>query len=205
MDYAFIIQSFWIIIPAYVANASALLVGGKTPIDFGKTYNDGRRVLGDGKTWNGFITGGFIGITAGFAIAFVAPMINVILVENDLGFLTLSDFEGFPLMIPLIASITYGALLGDIIESFFKRRRGIARGRDWIPFDQIDFILGVLGFSLLISTFLYFSGALPYNWFFENLSISHILFLLVVTPFIHLFSNFIHRKAKSLSSSKQTI
>jgi CDP-2,3-bis-(O-geranylgeranyl)-sn-glycerol synthase len=196
MDYAFIIQSFWIIIPAYVANASALLVGGKTPIDFGKKYKDGKRILGDGKTWNGFITGGFIGITAGFAIATAAPYINQILNENNLSFLTLSNFEGFPFMIPIIASITYGALIGDIIESFFKRRKGIERGKDWIPFDQIDFILGVLGFSFIMSTILYFMGLLPYNWFFMNLSISHILFLLIITPFIHLFSNFVHKKTK---------
>ena len=205
MDYAFIIQSFWIIIPAYVANASALLVGGRTPIDFGKTYKDGKRILGDGKTWNGLITGGFIGVTAGFAIATAAPTINQILAENELGFLTVSNFEGFPYMIPLVASITYGALLGDIIESFFKRRRGISRGKNWMPFDQIDFILGVLCFCLIISTLLHISGALPYNWFFENLSFFHILFLLLNTPFIHLFSNFIHRKSKRKTSFKKTI
>lgn len=205
MDYAFIIQSFWIIIPAYVANASALLVGGRTPIDFGKTYKDGKRILGDGKTWNGLITGGFIGVTAGFAIATAAPYINQILADHELGFLTVSDFEGFPLMIPLVFSITYGALLGDIIESFFKRRRGIERGKDWIPFDQIDFILGVLCSALLMSTILFISGALPYNWFFENLGLSHILFLLFITPFIHLFSNFVHRKARRNTTPKQTI
>jgi CDP-2,3-bis-(O-geranylgeranyl)-sn-glycerol synthase len=205
MDYAFIIQSFWIIIPAYVANASALLVGGRTPIDFGKTYKDGRRILGDGKTWNGLITGGFIGVTAGFAIATAAPYINQILADNELGFLTVTNFEGFPYMIPLILSITYGALLGDIIESFFKRRRGIERGKDWIPFDQIDFILGVLGSSLLMSTILYLSGALPHNWFFENLGPAHIIFLLVITPFIHLFSNFVHRKTRTKITTKQTI
>ena len=205
MDFTFIIQAFWIIIPAYVANASALLIGGKTPIDFGKTYKDGKRILGDGKTWNGFITGGVIGVTAGFAIATAAPYINQILADNELGFLTISDFEGFPFMIPLILSITYGALLGDIIESFFKRRRGIDRGKDWIPFDQIDFILGVLGFLLLVSTILFLVGALPYNWFFENLGLTHILFLLIITPFIHLFSNFVHRKARAKASPKKSI
>jgi len=49
MVYEIILQALWIIVPAYVANASALLVGGGTPIDFGKTWKDGKRVLGDGK------------------------------------------------------------------------------------------------------------------------------------------------------------
>ena len=197
MDFAFIIQSFWIIIPAYIANASALLVGGKTPIDFGRKFKDGKRILGDGKTWNGLITGGFIGITAGFAIATAAPYINQIFADNNLDFLSITNFEGFPFMIPIIASITYGALLGDLIESFFKRRKGISRGNNWIPFDQIDFILGVLCFSLIMSTILHVTGAMSYNWFLVNLTLPHVLFLLIVSPFIHLFSNFVHKKAKT--------
>jgi len=205
MDFTFIIQAFWIIIPAYVANASALLIGGKTPIDFGKTYKDGKRILGDGKTWNGFITGGVIGVTAGFAIATAAPYINQILADNELGFLTISNFEGFPFMIPLILSITYGALLGDIIESFFKRRRGIDRGKDWIPFDQIDFILGVLFFSYLMSTSIYLLGFTLTNWFTSHFTLSHILVLLIVTPFIHLFSNFIHHLSTKTAKQKQNI
>ncbi|HEX5285728.1 MAG TPA: CDP-archaeol synthase, partial [Polaromonas sp.] len=33
---------------------------------------------------------------------------------------------------------------GDSLKSFFKRRLGIAPGQRWIPFDQLDFILGGL-------------------------------------------------------------
>ena len=204
MDLTFIIESFWLIIPAYVANASALLVGGKTPIDFGKTWRDGKRILGNGKTWNGLITGGLIGICAGFAMAIAAPYINETLAENGLGILVVTNFEGFPLMIPIIASITYGALLGDIIESFFKRRRGIERGKDWIPFDQIDFILGVLCFNLLICILLQVLGLLSFNWLLTNYGLENILFLLIVTPFIHIFSNFVHKKTVK-DTVKQTI
>lgn len=205
MDFAFIIQSFWIIIPAYIANASALLVGGKTPIDFGKNWKDGKRILGNGKTWNGLITGGFIGITAGFGMASAAPIINQIFADNNLETIVLTNFEGFPLMIPLIASIAYGALFGDIIESFFKRRRGIERGNDWIPFDQIDFIIGVLFFNLLMSTILHITGIMQVNWTLTNLTPIHIIFLLIVTPFIHLFSNFIHKKTSKNPPIKQSI
>lgn len=35
-----------------------------------------------------------------------------------------------------------GAITGDVIKSFFKRRLHIASGKSWIPFDQIDFVLG---------------------------------------------------------------
>ncbi|HSX27706.1 MAG TPA: CDP-archaeol synthase, partial [Patescibacteria group bacterium] len=42
-----------------------------------------------------------------------------------------------------------GALTGDAMESFFKRRRGIKSGSSWYPFDQIDYIIGGLIFALL--------------------------------------------------------
>jgi CDP-2,3-bis-(O-geranylgeranyl)-sn-glycerol synthase len=37
-----------------------------------------------------------------------------------------------------------GAMLGDSVKSFFKRRRRVAPGGTWIPFDQLDFVLGAL-------------------------------------------------------------
>ncbi|MFO8077790.1 MAG: CDP-2,3-bis-(O-geranylgeranyl)-sn-glycerol synthase [Thermoplasmatota archaeon] len=200
MDYEIVIQAFWLIIPAYIANASALLVGGGTPIDFGKTYKDGKRILGDGKTWQGLFAGAFIGMTAGFGLSAVAKY------AASIDFpIYITDFNGFPLMIPIIFSLCFGALLGDIIESFFKRRAGKKRGQDWIPFDQIDFILGVLLFSYLMSTSLYLLGFTPSNWFTNQFTLSHILLLLIVTPFIHLFSNFIHHSSKKTTKQKQNI
>jgi CDP-2,3-bis-(O-geranylgeranyl)-sn-glycerol synthase len=123
-------------------------MGGGTPIDFGKNYKDGRRILGDGKTWNGLFVGAFFGITGGFGITVVAIYANN---SKEFAFLGLNDFGHFPIMIPIICSICFGALLGDIIKSFLKRRIGKNRGEDWIPFDQLDFILGVLFFSFLMA------------------------------------------------------
>ena len=37
-----------------------------------------------------------------------------------------------------------GAMAGDCLKSWFKRRRGIAPGQRWVPFDQLDFVLGAL-------------------------------------------------------------
>lgn len=200
MDYQIIIQAFWLIIPAYVANASALLVGGGTSIDFGKTYKDGKRILGDGKTWQGLIAGSFIGMTAGFGLSVAAKYANTYEFP-----IYLSDFTGFPMMIPLIFSICFGALIGDVVESFFKRRHNIERGKDWIPFDQIDFIIGVLISTFLMSSILSLFSLLPYNWFFKEFSVYHILTLLIATPFIHLFSNFVHRKITERKAEKQSI
>ena len=100
-------------------------------------------------------------------------------------------------MIPIIFSICIGALLGDIIESFFKRRIGKSRGENWIPFDQIDFILGVLFFTFITSIILSLTGVISYNWFIKNLFPWQIIVLLVVTPFFHLTANLIHNKTKN--------
>ena len=193
MSYEIVLQALWIILPAYIANACAVLVGGGTPIDFGKKWKDGKRILGDGKTWRGLYAGAFLGMTAGFGLSVVAIYAN----HSDFAFLGLNDFTGFPLMIPIIFSLCFGALMGDIIESFFKRRIGKKRGEDWIPFDQLDFILGVLFFSFLMAGFLQIAGISDGNWFLESFSVWHILTLLILTPFFHLFANFVHKRAKS--------
>jgi CDP-2,3-bis-(O-geranylgeranyl)-sn-glycerol synthase len=200
MEIDTIIQAFWLIIPAYIANASALLAGGGTPIDLGKTWKDGKRILGDGKTWQGLFAGTFIGMTAGFGLSAVAKY--AVTIEFPI---ILSDFTGFPVMIPLIFSLCFGALFGDIIESFFKRRVGKNRGEDWIPFDQLDFILGVLLISFCMSIILQLIGLTQTNWFLSNFTIYHILILLIATPFIHLLSNFIHRLSKRPNRQKQNI
>src|SRR4051812_27852644 len=49
---------------------------------------------------------------------------------------------------PLLGAwIGLGALSGDLVKSFAKRRRGILPGQAWIPFDQIDWLLGALAFA----------------------------------------------------------
>jgi len=192
MDYLIIVQAFWLVIPIYVANASAVIVGGGTPIDFGKTWNDGRRILGDGKTWRGLFAGTFLGMTAGFGLTVAASYLST----SEYSFLGLTNFEGFPLMIPILFFLCFGALLGDIIESFFKRRIGKDRGQDWIPFDQLDFIVGALIVSFLISELLYMIHLTSAHWFFVHITIWHILILLIVTPFIHITANILFRKIR---------
>jgi len=198
MGLEIIIQALWLVLPAYIANASALLVGGGTPIDFGKNWRDGKRILGDGKTWRGFVTGAFVGMTCGFGLSVVAKYANI----SGFDFLGLSDFTGFPLMIPIIFSICFGALLGDIIKSFLKRRVGKARGENWIPFDQLDFIVGALFLSFVMAWFLQILDVISYNWFFENFTIWHVLTLFIITPFFHIFANFVHRFNRSKQIGK---
>ena len=184
-----VVQAIWLILPAYAANGAAVLVGGGKPIDFGRKWKDGRRILGDGKTWRGLFYGSLVGSIVGFSQAFAGKYIEM----EGLNILNLDYFEGFPLMIPLVLSLCFGALLGDIVESFFKRRAGKERGEDWIPFDQLDFLLGALFLSFLVSSLIELLGALPYNWFIKNFSVWHLLVIFLVTPFLHIISNKLYR------------
>ena len=76
--------------------------------------------------------------------------------------------------------MTLGALGGDALKSYFKRKKGIQSGQPWFPFDQIDLILGAI-----ICT-------LP----FYKLPLIETLLILIITPFLHFATNFISYKLK---------
>src|SRR5207245_9502679 len=53
--------------PSYVANAAPLLLGGGTPLDGGKNFLDGERILGAHKTVRGLFAGIIGGSVIGLA------------------------------------------------------------------------------------------------------------------------------------------
>ncbi|MFH0970498.1 MAG: CDP-2,3-bis-(O-geranylgeranyl)-sn-glycerol synthase [Candidatus Diapherotrites archaeon] len=145
-------------IPLYVANASAMVFGGKTPLDMEKKWMDGRRLLGKGKTWKGTGMGILIGTFTGFSLAFFFPTYT----ES-----VSSHFVAFAFL------LSVGALTGDMIGSFIKRRMGMESGKPAHVLDQLDFVLGGILFSL---------GINPPNW-------TVFLLLIMITPFMHLTFN----------------
>jgi len=148
-----IIEALKFIFPAYCANAIPVITGGGYPIDFRKKFFDGKPIFGRNKTFQGFFSGLIIGTTVG-------------LVE--------SAFFGYHLFFGLLLSL--GALFGDLIGAFVKRRLGLAPGELLPVIDQIDFILGAILFSFLISP--------------PNKSGELILAVLIITPPVHLLTNF---------------
>ncbi len=89
-------------------------------------------------------------------------------------FLSGSVFFDYPFTFGIFVSL--GALSGDLAAAFAKRRLGFAPG-DLMPIlDQISFIIGAILFSLPICI--------------ENLSWEIIVIVLVLTPPIHLLTNF---------------
>ncbi len=172
------LEALWIIFPAYLANASAVLVGGGPPVDFGKTWK-GKPLLGAGKTWRGLLGGIGIGAVVGYLQAIVYP----------------EYFGGYPVFLLTVFFLAAGALIGDITESFFKRRIGKKRGEKWFLADQLDFLIGALGVAFLGSILIEIAGLTESNWFLDTFSLWHILFLVFFTPLIHFIINNIGFKA----------
>ena len=132
--------------PAYAANASPLFLSGLLkklhPLDLNKKFFDGQRILGDGKTIEGTAFGFLVGIIY-FSVFFLVDKslnISVLFLKNQ--HLYNSYLEGL-----LIVS---GALIGDIIGSFVKRRLKMKQG-DMLPvFDQVGFVVFAYVFYLFV-------------------------------------------------------
>ncbi|HJJ47057.1 MAG TPA: CDP-2,3-bis-(O-geranylgeranyl)-sn-glycerol synthase [Methanocorpusculum sp.] len=171
-------------IPAYIPNSAAALLGGGTPIDFGKCAKDGRRVFGDGKTWRGLIGGIIVGIIFGLFQIFLYNSFH----------LTFLPEHSLWTIIPL----SIGALLGDLAKSYFKRRLGKDRGSKWPIADMYDMVVGSLVLMVIImlisSGTSWFTdylidprGFLPSPWF----SLAVLVAIFVISPILHRGANII--------------
>ncbi len=134
MDWTYLLQLVWYFLPVYVANGSPpllaklpLLGTWNAPVDLGRDWGK-RRLFGDHKTWRGLIGGillaGIVFLVQQRYVS-IAPLVPYAMLPWWLGFL-----------------LGAGALLGDLVKSFFKRRITIKPGGNWAPFDQIDYAVG---------------------------------------------------------------
>jgi CDP-2,3-bis-(O-geranylgeranyl)-sn-glycerol synthase len=148
-----IVKALIFILPAYCANATPVIAGGGLPIDLRRKFIDGKAIFGKNKTFRGFFVGLFVGTCVGLGE---------------------STIFKYPLTFGLLLSL--GALFGDLAGAFLKRRLGIAPGNLLPVIDQVDFVVGALIFSLLLSPPL--------------LTWELALTVLLITPPIHLLTNF---------------
>ena len=157
--------------PAYLANTIAVITGGRFPIDQGAKLNDGNRILGDGKTWSGLVGGTLGGILVGFL------QLN----HGDSFLEYFSETNGNQLWgekpFVIFFLLSFGALLGDMTASFYKRRKNLDRGAKYPLLDMYDFI----AMSLLL-TIIFGEGWLQ-TWIFDGFV--PIFTFLIMTPILH--------------------
>ena len=63
--------AIYFMLPAYISNLCGLAFGGGKPLDMYKTFIDGNRLIGNGVTWRGLISGTVIGTIIGGIIGYV--------------------------------------------------------------------------------------------------------------------------------------
>ncbi len=115
-----ILKAIFIYFPAMASNGAPVFVKRGKPIDLGRMFIDGKRILGDGKTFEGLAVGMIFG--TGVGAIYSAALDN-------------------PYFVPYAAASSLGALLGDIVGAFIKRRLGIPRGAPAPLLDQLSFFI----------------------------------------------------------------
>lgn len=166
----FIIQCLYFILPTGIANMTPVFVRRHfkfldIPLDFGKSFR-GKRIFGDHKTLRGIIFGSL----AGIIIAFIQTILyNKFALFKEISIIPY-DQHNFVLLGFLMG---FGAMLGDLIKSFFKRQVGRKPGEKFFPFDQLDFLLG----SLLLTSIVFRP-----SW-------KVIVFLIIIIPLFHIGLN----------------
>jgi CDP-2,3-bis-(O-geranylgeranyl)-sn-glycerol synthase len=179
MDILLVIpRAFWLLLPMLIPNSIAVLVGGGTPVDFGRKMRDGTRVLGDGKTWRGLIGGVTLSMALGVLQWGIATELN----EPDWSW---GDF--YPTLFILFL-LAFGAMAGDLIGSFIKRRINKDQGAKFPVLDQYDFFIFAVILLLFLQT----------EWFIDNFIEDEYLIgfigIIIIIPLLHRGLNIIGYK-----------
>ncbi len=161
-----VIDLLLFLIPIYIANSSPVVLGGGEPLDLGIILGDGKRLFGEGKTIRGFIGGVAAGTVAGglLSIFYILPF-----------FLSGSNqFIGAFLL-------SFGALSGDALGSFIKRRSGIDSGKPFIIDTVLFLLIGLILVFPFVNQSLY--------------EIPNLAFFIVLTMILHPLTNILANKA----------
>ena len=174
--------------PAYATNGSMVIFGRHgTPIDGGRNFWDGKRIFGDGKTWQGTIGGIITGTIVGIIFLLISQFLiwPYLQIQISLYPMKLADtaadvayLQAFLNPIFIIGVLrgfllSLGTPIGDMIGSFFKRRFNLERGAPAPIVDQLDFLLGAILFAYIV---------FPLRW-------EYFIFALLVTLLIHILAN----------------
>lgn len=155
-------------LPAYFANMTPVFARKfpflNYPVDFGKKLG-GIRIFGAHKTYRGLV----FGILAAIILAYIQFVVYDYSFFNSLSFFDYSNWLLFGLLMGA------GAVLGDTIKSFFKRRAGVKPGQRFIFWDQLDYVF----------------GALLFVWIVFDLNIKMIITIIIVSFFLHIIINHI--------------
>jgi CDP-2,3-bis-(O-geranylgeranyl)-sn-glycerol synthase len=162
--------AFWFFLPAGLANMfpifaahTPLLRKLEYPLDFHLNFR-GKPLFGSHKTVRGLVVGILVAILVVYAqrqLYFHWPFLQTLPLDYKLV---------SPIFLGLLLGV--GAIIGDAMKSFFKRQMDVSSGSSWFPFDQIDYILGGIFFSV---------------WY-VRLNLTEYILIFLIFFFLHLVS-----------------
>lgn len=135
-----ILQCFYFMLPAYFANMAPVVAKNMfrkltLPIDFNIKLGN-HTILGKNKTYRGLAAG----VIAAIAVTYMQFLLQS---SNILAEFAIIDYSGWLLIGFLLG---FGAIFGDLVKSFVKRRLELKPGMPFVPLDQLDFVFGALIF-----------------------------------------------------------
>ena len=134
-----LLEVFWFFLPAAIANLLPPLFGKipyfKRPIDLGVKLRKAP-LFGPSKTYKGFV----VGILGAVLVVYLQVLFYPYMLDY-----TIIDYSTTNVWL-LGFLFGFGALFGDLVASFFKRRIRIKSGSPWLFFDQLDWVFGGLAF-----------------------------------------------------------
>jgi CDP-2,3-bis-(O-geranylgeranyl)-sn-glycerol synthase len=161
-----ILQCFYLMLPAYFANMAPVISKKinflNVPIDLNIKLNN-KPILGKNKTFRGL----FFGILFSIAITYLQFLLYS---KGIFLWIAIADYSNWILIGFFMG---FGAIFGDAIESFFKRRLDYEPGKPFIPFDQTDFVI----------------GALIFTYPFIHIGIDKVIIILVLSFALHISVN----------------
>lgn len=164
-----ILQSIYLMLPAYFANMAPVIVRNNFrmlgfPIDFNKKIGN-KPVLGRNKTFRGLIFG--------IVFAIIAAYLQFVLYSNNIFIgISIADYSGWLLIGFLMG---FGAIFGDLVKSLIKRRLNYKPGEPFVPWDQTDFV----------------AGAIIFIYPLVALSLNRIIIIFLVSFVLHIIVNHI--------------
>lgn len=171
--FQFLLSCFYFFLPAYFTNMTPPFIRRvglfkvlDKPVDFGKKFL-GEPIFGSNKSWRGVI----FGIIVGILIFLVQGWLYQFPFIKEITFFDYSKINIF-LFGFLIST---GAVFGDLLFAFIKRRLKMHPGQRFIPFDQTNYVIGAA---------LFLNPLLKFN-------ISTWLTVFILTFFLHIIVNLI--------------
>ncbi len=155
----YILSALYFFLPAYMANMMPVLLKRMPLLD--KPIWE--RKLGNHKTWRGLIAG----VLTGLLVFWLQKIIFI------LGYtrIALIDYADYSIILGLL--LGFGAMLGDLVKSYYKRKAGLKPGESWKIFDQVDFAV----------------GAIILGWFIYVPPVSAVIIILLASPVLHILFN----------------